>query len=79
MLIITLIIGIVLMNDLKTEQMNIQIQTELTDKAHSDKSHFGLGLSIADELAKMLHGKVGVKDTAGGGATFFVTFPLKTK
>lgn len=49
------------------------------DKAHTDKSHFGLGLSIAEELAKMLHGKVGVKDTAGGGATFFVTFPLKSK
>lgn len=49
------------------------------DKAHTDKSHFGLGLSIAEELAKMLHGKVGMKDTAGGGATFFVTFPLKSK
>lgn len=49
------------------------------DKAHTDKSHFGLGLSIAEELAKMLHGKVGVKDTVGGGATFFVTFPLKSK
>ncbi|MBU3877218.1 HAMP domain-containing histidine kinase [Faecalicatena sp. AGMB00832] len=49
------------------------------DKAHADKTHFGLGLSIAKELAKMLHGQVGVKDTEGGGATFFVAFPLKTK
>ena len=34
-------------------------------------------LSIADELAKMMNGKVGCKDTDGGGATFFVTLPLK--
>ena len=47
------------------------------DKSHSDKSHFGLGLSIVSELAKMLNGKVGFEDTADGGATFFVTIPLK--
>ena len=47
------------------------------DKSHTDKAHFGLGLSIADELAKMLNGKVGLKDTDGGGATFFAIFPLK--
>ena len=47
------------------------------DKARTDKAHFGLGLSIAKELAKMLHGKVGVEDTEGGGAAFFVSFPLK--
>lgn len=47
------------------------------DKSHSHKSHFGLGLSIADELAKMLGGKGGFRDTAGGGATFYVTLPIK--
>lgn len=47
------------------------------DKSHTDKSHFGLGLSIAAELAKMLHAKVGLKDTDGGGATFFLTLPFK--
>ena len=47
------------------------------DKSRTDKSHFGLGLSIADELAKMMNGKAGCKDTDGGGATFFVTLPLK--
>ena len=47
------------------------------DKSRTDKSNFGLGLSIADELAKMMNGKVGCKDTDGGGATFFVTLPLK--
>lgn len=47
------------------------------DKSRTDKSNFGLGLSIADELAKMLNGKAGFKDTKGGGATFYVTLPLK--
>lgn len=47
------------------------------DKSRTDKSNLGLGLSIADELAKMINGKVGCKDTDGGGATFFVTLPLK--
>lgn len=47
------------------------------DKSRTDKSNFGLGLSIADELAKMMHGNVGCKDTDGGGATFFVTLPFK--
>ena len=47
------------------------------DKSHTDKSHFGLGLSIANELAKMLNGKVGFEDTANGGATFFITVPLR--
>lgn len=47
------------------------------DKSHTNKSHFGLGLSIADELSKMLNGKVGFNDTIGGGATFYITIPLK--
>ncbi len=47
------------------------------DKSRTDKSNFGLGLSIADELAKMMNGKAGFNDTDGGGATFFVTLPFK--
>lgn len=43
----------------------------------ADKIHFGLGLSIALELSKMLGGKVGFSDTSGGGATFYVTLPVK--
>lgn len=46
------------------------------DASHHDKSHFGLGLSIARELAAMLGGKIGFCDTKGGGATFFFTLPL---
>ena len=47
------------------------------DKSRTDKSHFGLGLSIAKELARMLAGKIGFEDTSGGGATFFLTLPIK--
>lgn len=47
------------------------------DQSRTEKSNFGLGLSIADELAKMLGGKAGFKDTPDGGATFYVTLPLK--
>ncbi len=46
------------------------------DKSRTDKSHFGLGLSIAKELAKMLDGDIGFKDTEGGGATFFLRLCL---
>ena len=42
------------------------------DKSRTDKSHFGLGLSIAKELAKMLGGEIGFEDTEGGGATFYL-------
>ena len=47
------------------------------DKSRTDKSHFGLGLSIAKELARMLDGEIGFKDTEGGGATFFLRLPIK--
>lgn len=47
------------------------------DKSRTDKSHFGLGLSIAKELTRMLAGKIGFEDTSGGGATFFLTLPIR--
>nr|WP_072525262.1 ATP-binding protein [Lachnoclostridium phocaeense] len=47
------------------------------DKSHTNKTNFGLGLSIAQELTGMLNGVIQVSDTAGGGATFTVSFPLK--
>lgn len=42
------------------------------DKSRTDKSHFGLGLSIAREIVELHHGTIAVYDTNGGGATFKV-------
>lgn len=42
------------------------------DKARNDKKHFGLGLCIANELVQRHGGKISVRDTEGGGATFVV-------
>lgn len=48
-----------------------------SDKSHTDKSHFGLGLSIAKDLARLLSVEIGIKDTEDHGATFFLILPLK--
>ena len=47
------------------------------DKSHTDKSHFGLGLSIAKESARLLSAEIGFKDTEHHGATFFLILPFK--
>lgn len=46
------------------------------DKSRTDKAHFGLGLSVAKELAALHGGTLTLADTPGGGATFTVTLPL---
>ena len=46
------------------------------DKSRNDGSHFGLGLSIARELMELQGGKISVRDTKGGGATFLIELPL---
>ncbi len=44
-----------------------------SEKARSDKNHFGLGLSIAYDIITAHHGSITVTDTPGGGTTFIIT------
>lgn len=46
------------------------------DKSHTQKEHFGLGLSIANELILKLSGKIQLFNTEGGGCTFKILLPL---
>lgn len=46
------------------------------DSSRTERQHFGLGLSIAKELAKLLGGTVGFSETNGGGATFYLKLPV---
>ncbi len=41
-----------------------------SDKSHTQKDHFGLGLSIAKEILQLHGGKILLTDTPGGGCTF---------
>lgn len=42
------------------------------DHSRKDKSHFGLGLSVAKELAHLHGGNLALTDTPGGGCTFIL-------
>ena len=44
------------------------------DKSRNEKTHFGLGLSIAAKLASLQDITLNVRDTEGGGCTFEVSF-----
>lgn len=48
------------------------------DKSRTQREHFGLGLSIANELVYKLEGKIQLFDTAGGGCTFKIYLPYNT-
>lgn len=49
------------------------------ERSHTDRSHFGLGLCIAREIALAHEGTLTVMDTDGGGATFCITLPYDRK
>ena len=46
------------------------------DTARRDKTHFGLGLSIAKELTALHKGTITIKDNPLGGSCFVVTLPV---
>ena len=47
-----------------------------SDKSRKEKEHFGLGLSIARELAELQKGSLTLTDTPGGGCTFLLLLPI---
>lgn len=42
------------------------------DHSHSNRNHYGLGLSVAKEIVNAHNGIIRVTDTAGGGTTFTI-------
>ncbi|MEF9973691.1 MAG: HAMP domain-containing sensor histidine kinase [Clostridia bacterium] len=47
------------------------------DQAHSDRAHYGLGLSVARELIQMHAGRLTLEESGKAGATFAITLPIR--
>lgn len=61
--------GVGIQNDCKDKVFERFFQG---NESHSNPNHFGLGLSIAKELAALHNGEITITDTSGGGTTFTV-------
>lgn len=46
------------------------------DPSRTGKSHFGLGLSISQEIVRLHHGTIRLTDTPGGGCTFEIVLSI---
>lgn len=46
------------------------------DSSRADTNHYGLGLSIAQEIVKLHQGNIKLKDTSDGGCTFEISIPF---
>lgn len=57
-----------------TEKQKVFERFYRADASRTDKAHFGLGLSVAAQLAALHGAGLSVTDTPGGGATFWVRF-----
>lgn len=62
-----------------TEKKRIFDRFYRVDKSHKDKQHYGLGLSIAQNIMLLHKGTLEVRDTEGGGSTFCITLPFHRK
>lgn len=47
------------------------------DRSRTDRSHFGLGLSIAKEIVDLHNGTISVEDSHLGGTSFTISLPIE--